>query len=740
MSGSIPELLEELIVLQMLFTEKDANVIGADYFERRGIEHTPDKPPYLIPVRKSVTGTIPEAALKHLPELAGKLARLNGIAEPEDLKGFKTRFKHKFEGREVPLMVALDPELGVGYGNLEQMAESDDLTEKLLIPLNTPEKEPEAKRFLLEKADNNCFNGIKEIDLEDLFRKLPDNERVRLPNSFPALLKIVDDKVILEQMGGATANSLLGRFSLADTAIESHCSQIAELETKANPDVLFFDVAYMSEAKVDNINRRKQLYPLQLSILQYDTSAEPLALDDIRVSIKGDHILLRSVSRNQRLVPRIASAYNHTRSDLSLFRFLCDLQAQGLDTRLGFAPETYFPKQRYYPRITYKNIIVSPAQWAVKEDFLKSKTLSDYLDEIQVSRYFTVGNADQTLLFDRENEDDLQMLAFELGKKKKLFLKEAFLPENPIIKDRQGNGYNGELVVTLYHENRIYEPFRMNMAKEVSSVSLSAIIPPGHDWLYWELFCHPARANKILRDKIAPFLQKYGTSISSWFFIRYNEGGPHIRLRIQLKDRQDYYRLEGAFSESLAPKLQSGVVTDLRICTYKRETERYGADLITSAEQHFHKGSEYVLSLLDAILDDRELYRFCSETVHMLMAENIFPVETWEKLIAEGFEAFRQEHKLTPAEIKLLNTEFPHYRNMVLTKLNGAQSDKQQLFRQSFRDILLQCPETRRAQLFRDLLHMHVNRLFPENPRTHELVLYYLLDRELKMQKHLQQL
>lgn len=740
LSGSIPELLEELIVLQLLFTENDPNTIGMDFFERRGIEKTFDKPQYLIPVRKAETGTVPEAALKHLPHLADKLARLNGITEPVDLKGFKSRFQQKFEGREVSLMVALDPELGVGYGNLEQSAFNDDLIEKLLMPLNTPEKEPEAKRFLLNKADNNCFNGVKEIDLDDLFQQLPANGTARLPNSFPALVKLIDGKVVLEQMGGVTANSLLGRFSIADESIERHCRQIAELESKANPDVLFFDVAYMSEPKVDNINRRKSIYPFQLSILQYDPSEQPLALDDIRISIKGDSIILRSVSRNQRLVPRIASAYNHTRSDLPLFRFLCDLQYQGLNIRLGFAPETYFPKQRYYPRIVHKNIVVSPAQWAIKEDFLKDKSLKDYLYEIQVSRYFTAGNADQTLLFDKENSDDLQMLAFELGKKKKMFLKEAFLPENPVIKDRQGKGYNGELIVTLSHENRIYEPFSDAFSDSVTNAAVEKLVPPGHDWLYWEIFCHPARANAVLTRQIAPFIEKHLGSIAQWFFIRYNEGGHHIRFRIQLNDRQDYHKLESAFAKLLRPLLLSGVVTDLKLCTYKRETERYGADLMAAVEQHFHTDSEYVLSLLDTVLDDRELYRFCSETVHDLREEYIFPKETWEAIIANGFEAFRQEHNLTPTEIKLLNAEFPHYRTIALTKLETAQVEKQQAFQLSLRDILQACPKDRRPQLFRDLLHMHANRLFPENPRTHEMVLYYILERELKMAKHTKQL
>ncbi|QES88273.1 lantibiotic dehydratase [Rhizosphaericola mali] len=741
LSGSIPEILEEMIVLQLLFTENDTNVIGTDFFERRGVENEDNKvniPQYLIPKSKIEHGSVLIESFKHLPELALKLATLNGIKESDDLIHFKKQFQHKFEGNEEPLMVALDPELGIGYGNLEQTANSEDLIEKFLLPFNAPEKEPIAKRFLLDHADNNCFNGVIEIELDKLFQKLPEKETVRLPNTFPALVKIVDDKIILESMGGATANSLLGRFSVADERIENHCTKIAVLESNANPDVLFFDVAYMAEAKVDNINRRKQLYPLTLSILQFDTSEHPLTLEDIFISLHNGNIVLRSKSRNKRLVPRIASAYNHIRSDLSLFRFLCDLQFQGLNTRLGFVPETYFPKQRYYPRITYKNIIVNPAQWALKEEFLKDKSLTDYLNEIQLSRHFTVGNSDQTLLFDKESPEDLQMLVLELAKKKKMFLKEAFIPNDAVFKDLKGNGYNGELVVTLCHENRVYEPVISRVSQEPSKNPIERIIPPGKDWLYWEIFCHPARANKILQDYIQPFIQQHKAQIVTWFFIRYNEGGAHLRFRIQLKNPLDYQILTYSFTSMLQPAIASGIVSDLRLCTYKREMERYGMDLMEAVEQHFREDSTFVLSLLDTVLDDRELYRYCVGSVFYLKQKKICPQDPWEDIAGQAFESFRLEHKITPPEIKLLNQEYVVYRNSHPTKLSEVQEKQQIQFQHSMYQILAQCPQERRVRLFRDLLHMHINRLFPENPRTHEMVFYYLLDRELKRTKHTQ--
>lgn len=732
--ADVADSIEELILLQLLFTELDANIIGEDYFARRGVSLQAGMPQYLIPVRPVAAGGLPSALFRHLPALAACLARVGGTEEARDLQDFRGRFQKKFEGREVPLMVALDPETGVGYGSLEQAAGSDGLIAQLLAPLHAPAKEPAAKRFLLDKGDNNNFNGVHSIDMEAFFRTLPDNTPVRLPHALPALVRAVGHgQLLLEQMGGATSNSLLGRFSLADGSIAQHCQGLAAMESAANPDVLFFDVAYMAEPRVDNINRRQRIYPLQLSILQYDTSAMPLSPDDLMVSIRGGMVVLRSRSRGKRMVPRIASAYNHQRSDLSLFRFLCDLQYQGLDARLHFAPETYFPKQRYYPRITYRNVILSPAQWALREEYLQGRSLRECLDGMGVSRHFTMGDGDQTLLLDSNRAEDLHMLGMELAKRKKMFLKEALLPSEALLTDMDGRVYNAEYVVTLSHDWSVYEPLPPVPAVYTPS-TVPAIIPPAQGWLYWEIYCHPRRADALLLHTVLPWVGRHRDAIATWFFIRYDENGPHIRFRAWVPDAALRQAMVKNFADSLLPALEAGTVTDLRLCTYRRETERYGASLMERVEQHFCTDSAWVPYLLG--LDDWAIYRNCTATVLCLMEAEILSQRQWDITVSGGLEAFRREHQSTPEESRLLNAAFPRYRETAAPVWEGEAMSACGLFRQSFREILLSAAPEKRPQLFRDLLHMHVNRLFAEHPRTHEMVLYYLLDRELKKRRH----
>src|SRR5690606_14111313 len=130
-----------------------------------------------------------------------------------------------------------------------------------------------------------------------------------------------------------------------------------------NPDVVFFDLAYTCEEKVDNVNRRQRLYTTELTFSSWSTLPESLRMEDILVGVQENELLLCHRQSGKRLVPRLASAYNYTRSDLTHFRFLCDLQHQGLHTDLHVDAQRMFPGLDKYPRIYYKSCIISPARW-----------------------------------------------------------------------------------------------------------------------------------------------------------------------------------------------------------------------------------------------------------------------------------------------------------------------------------------------------------------------------------------
>ncbi|WP_431293917.1 lantibiotic dehydratase [Pedobacter sp. P26] len=377
-TGDLFVLLQDMHDLQLVFTNYDPNIIGDDYFEGLGLTATDELPKYLIAQRTALSGGINERSLQAIPGLISMLHTIMPAKDRDALSQFQVRFKKKFEDQEVPLLLALDPEMGIGYDELEQSGQNSEF----ITRFNTkPPKKAETENIraaLKTYLTAQKFEKGKAVYLNKLVLT-PNQKLASLPNSFSMVMSVHDDLIFIEQIGGVTSNALSGRFTMAADEVAKYAKNIASAEQQANPEVLFFDVAYMVEANVDNVNRRKLIYGYQLSILNFDTSAVPLALNDIQISVRGTEIILRSKQLNKRLVPRMASAYNYIRSDLSVFRLLCDLQHQGLQTNLSLPLDTIFPDLDYYPRLQYQNIVLSGNKWKVKKKPFQGLIKSCYL-------------------------------------------------------------------------------------------------------------------------------------------------------------------------------------------------------------------------------------------------------------------------------------------------------------------------------------------------------------------------
>ncbi|KRT15364.1 hypothetical protein ASU31_15170 [Pedobacter ginsenosidimutans] len=730
-------LLQDMHDLQLVFTNYDPNIIGDDYFERLGLTATAELPKYLIAQRTALSGGINERLLQAIPGLINMLHGVMPAKDRDALSQFQIRFKKKFEDQEVPLLLALDPEMGVGYDELEQAGQNSEfITRFNTKPLKKAGSEnikTALKTFLTEQN----FEKGKTVYLNKL-TLTPNQKLAALPNSFSMVMSVHDDLIFVEQIGGATSNALSGRFTMAADDVAQYAKDIAGAEQQANPEVLFFDVAYMVEANVDNVNRRKLIYGHQLSILNFDTSASPLALNDIQISIRGTEIILRSKHLNKRLVPRMASAYNYIRSDLSVFRLLCDLQHQGLQTNLSFPLDTIFPDLDYYPRLQYQNIVLSSNKWRVKKEALLGagqKSLSvancrSYLSNLGVSEYFKAGISDQTLCFALQNDDDINAFLQYLQKHGSTYIEEVLLPQNSIVVDEATKPYLAQFVLSISHGEQIYR----GLAKTSANAEVTRFFLPGKEWLYFEIYCHQQRSDQILTEVIAPFISTHADQVKSWFFIRYNENGNHIRFRIQLNNPRDGQLLTSKLMDDLELFLNSGLVSDVQIKTYKRELERYGSNMIEDVEQHFELDSEFVLSLLATQADDFNKYKGCSLLVSKIIESNILDKLAIHKIVKLMSDTFNEEHRLDAADFKQLNNHYQEFRKTEWTALTTDQEREFNEFSDSFTKILKQCAPENALKLLTDLMHMHVNRLFSKDQRTHEMVMYYFLLKDIQRQ------
>ncbi|RZL34591.1 MAG: hypothetical protein EOP00_31350, partial [Pedobacter sp.] len=432
-----------------------------------------------------------------------------------------------------------------------------------------------------------------------------------LPNSLSVMFNVHEGNLVLASAGGSSANVLLGRFTNCSAEWESYGLEIAQLEQKANEDIEFFDIAYQAEKKVDNVNRRKQMYANELPILSWSELDSSLNLNDILVSVVRNEVILSSKKSGKRLIPRLASAYNYTRSDLAVYRFLCDIQTQGLAINLNFNLGTFFPKLNHYPRVYYKNIIVERASWLINlSDIQNEDSLLLCLADNKVDHQLIVGDSDQSLYFDLTKQEDIwAFLKYGKQQETEFYVREALIGENDFLKDENGLDYYPQYIVNYYHKSTIYESKKNDLTASEHQIYL-----PGSNWLYVEFYCHISFSNYLLLS-LSQFIKSNKKSIDNWFFIRYSNPKPHIRLRLKTKGEKENFQLLSALRNLADPLVKNGNISDVQVKSYQPELDRYGKKRILLVEQFFSIDSIFVLWVLNKYKEEQVLKILALETL-----------------------------------------------------------------------------------------------------------------------------
>ena len=120
-----------------------------------------------------------------------------------------------------------------------------------------------------------------------------------------------------------------------------------------------------------------------MSEFQALPSENQIPVSDLMISIRGGEIILRSKIHNKRVIPRLTTAHNFGKQGLPVYKFLCDLQSQGM-ARPNNWDWGQLGLLKRLPRVIYKNLIISKAQWRIEEEDLKD--LPEKKDRIEYFR------------------------------------------------------------------------------------------------------------------------------------------------------------------------------------------------------------------------------------------------------------------------------------------------------------------------------------------------------------------
>lgn len=711
-------LLAEMESLQLLTNDNWPNIIGKDYFSRLGCKVDPAPSDYIIATRERLSGGIDERLVTGMKEYIQFVSKYKQSQVSDELLQFKTSFIRKFEGQAISLARAMDPEIGIGYGNLEQAFPTSHL-----ISLLKTEKNDQLSPSITEYSDLHIFL-LKKLVLgqEIKLQEMPvqtTKVSAKIPNTFSIVFEIYDGTPVVKVAGGTSANGLLGRFTFANDSLSELANEIADIEQSANPETLFFDVGYQTQQRIDNVNRRKKVYPLELSILGWNEDQLVLDMEDIMVAVENKQVVLFSQKFGKRLIPRIPSAYNSVHSDLGIFRFLSDIQHQDLLTDINIHIKDIFPNLENYPRISYKKLIISPQTWLFpNEKEMDAKDVALWFKQKKIFQPIKAGISDQTLLFNPFKEED--MLAFyTISKQQKgsFYIEEALVGTMNNPKDQQGKTYHAQYVASFHHNSLIYGPVNIT-----DDIPFRAKIP-GSDWLYYEVEIHPASGNELLLKIHHCFLRKNKRFIKKWFFIRYTDPRPHLRLRLHLRDESHALNLTQELGKLLLPEMKSGRVSDFQLKTYKQELHRFGEEEIDPVEFIFYLDSQLFMNLLKRKPSEEQLMHNAVHYLFLMIDGCLSELKGTHMFIASMAKSFAVEAAFDHAAFKDINANFRAARGIF-----GPTVSHSDMYINKVGDLLAKISnQQKRERLLADFIHLHINRLFQSDQRLYEAVIYQQL-------------
>lgn len=712
-------LLKQMLELQVLECDLQPNITGLDYFERKGIKGEAGNTSYRIASRAVVGGGLSVHLNREITEYATFMHNCLTRTKNVMLEQFRSDFMHRWEQQSVPLSLALDPIMGIGYGrngDLLQPSLAGELQGRSMgdnIPKITYGP---FQQFLLTRMVRG-----KGVQLAD-YQAGQQDRTADLPNTFGVLFHIYEGRPVIHHAGGASSSALLGRFTPINE-IYDYALVLTSIEQEANPEALFFDIAYQCEGYTDNVNRRRLVYKTELALGSWSTADDPLRLEDIMVSIREGKIVLHHREHGKKLVPRLASAYNHQRSDLDLFRFLCDLQYEGLHGSLTVDLSAIFPGLESYPRAYFKEMIVCPAKWRLPL-FKERKELELWLKGNDINAYFTIGHSDQTLTINPSDPDDLEhLLIYQRQQGKDVYITEALVDGGQVVKDEQGKAYHCQFMAHLHHSNTNYH---RNSFRKTAAV-LRDLRMPGSEWLYMELYMSQAVMDGFLDKEVRELLRSQRSVIREWFFIRYNHPEHHIRLRLKLTSPEHLPAVLKRVQLLMNISNEYGQLRRLEIKGYEREISRYGLRQMDMVEHFFHLDSVWSMKQLKLPVEQRyrEIFEFAG-----LLCREVYPERDQQLMFyKEMAGSYAAEMSFSHADYKRINSSFHHFAEM------EHQSSNARLLR-CFKDLVQRYAPNRQRELLADLIHLHINRRFCGAQRLHEAIIYQYLFRSALTMQH----
>jgi len=426
-------------------------------------------------VKNCTQASIGPEIINELKSTMTFLNRISQISSNESLRRFQEEFYARYEEREVPLMQALDPQLGIGYPVKTDKGDISPLINNFHLPTlqkNTGITINSFQILLLKKAIDCISSHEKEIvftneDIKNFINPGWDD----LPPTLYTLFEIIKanpENVLLKlnYFGGCSGANLLARFAHTDKNIAQLVNNITQKEEELIPDSILAEIAHLPESRVGNILSRPHIRKHELLFMSYSNLPEDqlIYISDLMLSVRNGKLVIRSKKLNKTIIPRLTNAHNYNNGTLAVYRFLCDMQhpvgRKNLFFNWGSGLENLFP---FRPRVRYKQTILSPATWTVKkeeiEPFFSIKETSELIRQVttwrkrrSIPELTLMPDGDNKLFIDWNSHLSILSLFSIIKERESIILTEFIFEEKEAIAKRGKDVYLNEFIVAFHKE------------------------------------------------------------------------------------------------------------------------------------------------------------------------------------------------------------------------------------------------------------------------------------------------
>jgi len=692
--------------------------------------------------------TISEATIKKaikgievLSRISPEKTRLENL-----LEDFKRAFVEKYETAEVPLAEVIDSEMGIGFPVLSSFGNISNST--LSESYNKEKRHAETEKpwhsFLQGQYEMALKLGRNDIVLQDEdIAKFP-LKIDQLPTTFAAMLSFISSgseaQILLQSVGGTTANNLLGRFCHLDHELHAFSLEIARKEQELSAGSILAEILHLPEARTGNILQRPVLREFEIPYLSGASVKEEfrLPITDLMVSVEQGNIVVRSRRLDKKIIPKLSSSHNYTQDSLPIYHFLCAIQHQG-KTSLNIDWGAWAEGVKFLPRLSYKNIILKPASWKftfsdfrhILESDQKHEKLLDFFRFWNFPSTIAITETDNQLVCHINRKEYQEIFLQEIKKEKTIHLIEWLHFDKSIV----CKSYTNQVVLPLSKS-----PSPIAAGSSLRSHTTSSVVQrtffPGSEWLYMKIYCGAHMSDIILTEivkKVPDKLLADGT-IDKFYFIRYTDPHYHIRLRLHLNNNKlAFSNALSCLYTALDPFTKQRLVWKVQLDTYTREIERYQPECMEISENVFFYDSWMFLNASEQILLDEH-----EETRLLYALKNVaWWFDTFQLSLARRVNFIKSvcivlSKEFNPDLLIELDKKYRSIKNMILQFNLPNDLDTHLTWRKKqIADEVAQALD-KENKLFENLphyIHMSLNRWFKTDQRLQEYIVYYFLQK-----------